>query len=337
MFEYGYRFTLRQIVSHLSYIITSGMNYLDIVSYSSKNHALISDLLFFNRFFGDNGAKEDEKAQQIKVIKCLKNSGIGEEINSFWDRKLWLREDEIDFDSDFNKESIQFNDLISIGKSNNNNDLEPVFARKQIRRILYFFYHFPEYSKNKEENPFVSNFLKSPMLLSFLKWKKNGTLENIEKENLKNKILHVIQEFFTGNRLPEKNSFTGNLYITLSRQTRNIRQSSQIVLADFRAKDFDLTIENKKLFFRFSEKEDIFLKLELPFLDYVMNRHYGDIGQSLDLGYNDRLESFKSQLISLKKNKNQKQLILLNLKTDHNFKEYKIHFNKEKLEVINNA
>ncbi|MDY0132616.1 MAG: NERD domain-containing protein kinase family protein [Desulforegulaceae bacterium] len=337
MFEYGYRFTLRQIVSHLSYIITSGMNYLDIVNYSSKNHVLISELLFFNRFFGDNGAKEDEKAQQIKVIKCLKNSDIGEEINSFWDRKLWVREDEIKFDSDFDKESIQFNYLRSIGKSNNKNELEPVFARKQIRRILYFFYHFPEYTKNKDENPFVSNFLKSPMLLSFLKWKKNRTLENIEKESLKNKILHVLQEFFTGNRLPEKKSFTGNLYITLSRQTRNIRQSSQIVLADFRAKDFDLAIENEKLFFRFSEKEDILLNLELPFLDYVMNRHYGDIGQTLDLGYNDRLESFKSQLISLKKNKNQKQLILLNLKTDHNFKEYKIHFNKEKLEVINNA
>ena len=42
------------------------------------------------------------------------------------------------------------------------------------------------------------------------------------------------------------------------------------------------------------------LPLELPFLDFVMMRGMGEVGQKLDPGYADRLERFKAGLLRFK-------------------------------------
>jgi hypothetical protein len=56
MYEYGTRLTMRQFTEHLAYFITSGLDQRDIRKVQAQNPPpLISEYLFFNRFFGDNG------------------------------------------------------------------------------------------------------------------------------------------------------------------------------------------------------------------------------------------------------------------------------------------
>jgi hypothetical protein len=163
--------------------------------------------------------------------------------------------------------------------------------------------------------------------------------------DLKQKILHVLQEHFTGIRLPEKTSFDTSLYITLNRNIRDVRQSAQIVLADFQTKDFQIEKSQKEFFMEpmlqftgVGPYKKAQLKLELPFLDYVMMRHNGEIGQALKTSFVDRLERFKAQLIKLARtNSDDPKVMLLRLQTNHTFQEHQIFMTGEKLEVMRNA
>ncbi|MGM0608250.1 MAG: NERD domain-containing protein kinase family protein [Candidatus Muiribacteriota bacterium] len=351
LFEYGCRFTLRQIVEHLAYIITSGMNYNDIIEYSNKpNPPLLTELLFFNRFFGDSGKFKDFKADQISIIKKIKEMEIGQEISSELERKLWVRGQSLDCDIDNWLGKSQLNKLMGIGSGKiNHNKSYQHYARRQVRRIIYFLYDFSAKYNDIHfisEN-YISKFLASPMFLKFIKWKDDYTqLKEIEKKHLKVRILHVLQEYFSGVRIPEESSFKGNLYITLARRKFDVKQNTQVVLSDFREKDFDLRIKEKDdgvkkkntlVFTGIGPLDDAELELELPFLDYVINRHYGNITQSLNSGFCDRIEAFKAKLLTLNKNSYNKNLTLINIKTDNSFVEQQFFIENNSLEVTKNA
>lgn len=56
MYEYGTRLTIRQFTEHLSYLVTAGQEEIDIKALHLKSpRPLITEHLFFNCFFGDNG------------------------------------------------------------------------------------------------------------------------------------------------------------------------------------------------------------------------------------------------------------------------------------------
>ena len=219
-------------------------------------------------------------------------------------------------------------------------------ARKQVRRMLFFLHDFSKNANTEEK--YFSNFMYSPMLLKFLKWRAHPQkFSPKQRLELKQQVLHVLQEHFTGIRLPERLSFDSSLYITLSRNIKEIRQSAQVVLADFQSKDFsiklkpeseDVNLPPRLVFKGVGQYEKATLELELPFLDYVMMRHQGETGQPLQNAFADRLEFFKTQLIKLNKpNKDKNNIILLRLQTNHTFQEHSLYVGENKLEVIRNA
>jgi hypothetical protein len=74
MYEYGTRLTMRQFTEHLAYLITSGLDQQGIKKVQTQNPPpLISEYLFFNRFFGDNGCKSDGSAFERRLCRRSKS------------------------------------------------------------------------------------------------------------------------------------------------------------------------------------------------------------------------------------------------------------------------
>lgn len=134
------------------------------------------------------------------------------------------------------------------------------------------------------------------------------------------------------------------LYITISQKKRDVRQSAQVVLAkiDFwgsfkiilednlKANRRDIVLKGHK------EMENVALKLDIPFLDYVMARHQGEIAGSLKNAFALRLERFKSDMITAsKKEEEENDLLLVRLMTDHSFNRQYFSVRDGKLEVSN--
>jgi len=61
------------------------------------------------------------------------------------------------------------------------------------------------------------------------------------------------------------------------------------------------------------------LVLSLPLLDYVIMRHFGELGEILQPAYVERLERFKAQVQSLA-GESRSDVMLVRLKTDHTFR-----------------
>lgn len=113
-------------------------------------------------------------------------------------------------------------------------------AREQVRRAVYFLHDFGE----NDDGSFLRSFLRSNMLLDFVRWQRQSdeTLSLQESNLLHRRIMHVLQEHFTGVRLPEGTSSDSYLFVTLSRHSYDVRQSAQVVLARYPEDDFQVRL-----------------------------------------------------------------------------------------------
>ncbi len=345
MFEYGTRLTIRQFTEHLAYLITSGIDESEIyLSHQSGKGLNLRAHLFSNRFFGDDGIAPDHNAYKMKAIQEISNQEFGQRPSSVWEHKLWLRESEDKITIGIKDLNDEFEKLRDIGSGVRQPvGMNPDRAREQVRRMLYFMYDFEE----KDQN-FLGKYLNSPTLLMWQSWKQpNLTLGLNEKKLLEQKIYHVIQEHFTGVRLPEGSTHQNQrLYVTLSRRKNEIRQSAQIVLAQVDWNDAtDLEIQVHKNIMDESRSdlvligrnqiEGINLELRVPFLDYVMLRHYGELGEVIHASYIERLDCFKAKFEERARNPKGEKIMLVRLRTDHTFKRQYYAINDYQLEVTN--
>ncbi|MCF7708072.1 MAG: protein kinase [Verrucomicrobia bacterium] len=341
MYEYGTRLTLRQFSAHLAYMITSGLNYKDISKMAKKaSRPLITEFMFFNRFFGDNGRVDDGAALQLRGINAARSQDFGVRTAPVWERHLWLSSRQGD---DFEINAIgcldEYGTLRHCGvKVANSFDLSPSDARRQVRRMMFFLNRFDE-----GDTVFVRTFLNSNMAVDFSKWQAPEFRLSLNESNLlRRRILHVIQEHFTGVRLPEGQR-VDELFITLCRHSHEIRQSAQVVLARVAEDDLSLRLVprpdgtgrlRRQLVLQGRNKlEGLNLQLELPFLDYVMSRNQGEIGECLDACFTDRLERFKGQILARCGTGTDHNLMLVRLKTSHEFKRQMIAVGGDRLEV----
>ena len=338
MYEYGTRFTLRQISAHLAYMITSGLSCEDIVKFSQKaTPPPMSEFMFFNRFFGDNGVEVDTPALQLHVVSTVRKQGFGGHLCPSWERQLWLRSKGKSFRLKAVGDRSEFDLLREHGTGlKSEGKFSPRQAREQVRRMLFFLHKFDANSGDT----FIKIFLKSAMILEFIKW-QGGISSGLNY--LHRRILHVLQEHFTGVRLPEGTSRDQFLYITLGRRVREIRQSAQVVLARFPKDDFILELESINNGIGSVRRELVFrgrtqqiqgqLRLTLPLLDYVMMRNEGELGEDLQASYIDRLEKFKGQLLNQADATPRDDIMLVSLRTNHMFRRQRFSICENRLEV----
>ncbi len=343
MYEYGTRLTMRQFTEHLAYLITSGLDQQKIRKVQTQNPPpLISEYLFFNRFFGDNGCEPDGSAFEMKAVQEIEKQKFGERPCPGWEHKLWLRNCDDPVSLGVNSLNAEFEKLCRRGAQ------EPQFigmssdqAREQVRRMLYFLADFSD-----GQQGYLGQYLNSPTLLDWIRWQHDGVhLEFQEKNTLERKIYHVLQEHFTGVRLPEGSTQNDRrLYVTLSRRRSEVRQSAQVVLAEFdwvNSTALKLTFtqsatgeQRKDLVLHGKDRIDgLKLPLKVPFLDYVMMRHFGELGEVLEASYLERLDCFKAQVQKKASAHDDERIMLVRLKTDHTFRRQRFAVNGNNLEV----
>ncbi len=337
MYEYGTRLTIRQFAEHLSYMITAGLDMADIARFSAPgNGPALTRHLFFNRFFGDDGGERDAAAQEMLAVQAIEKQGFGERPAPGWEHRLWLHSSGPEFKLGVEAIEDVFAKLRRRGVRNQDGA-----AREQVRRILFFLYDF----KSEEQN-YLSQYLNSPTLLEWYGWQsEEAHLGFGDRDNLEQKIYHVLQEHFTGVRLPEGSRQNDRrLYVTLSRRRNEVRQSAQIVLAqvdwstatvlELRESKNASGEQRKDLVLRGKDRIDgVELLLPVPFLDYVMLRHFGELGEVLDASYRQRLDRFKAQVHKQATAADDERIMLVRLRTDHTFRRQYFSVNKGCLEV----
>jgi len=342
MYEYGTRLTMRQFTEHLAYLITSGLNQQEIRRIQAQNPPQpVYEHLFFNRFFGDNGCQPpDGSALAMKAVQEIEAQKFGERPCPSWEHKLWLRNDKQPVTLGVDALNEEFETLRRHGAYElRSEEISSDQAREQVRRMLYFLADFP-----KEKQEYLEQYLNSPTLLAWERW-QHDDLGSQEKLTLKRKVYHVLQEHFTGVRLPE--GATQNerrLYVTLSRRRSEMRQSAQVVLADLDWEDsttLELTVtksatgeKRKDLVLRGENRiEGLEMLLQVPFLDYVMMRHFGELGEVLKASYLERLNRFKAQVQKKASTRDAERTTLVRLKTDHAFRRQRFALSGDKLVV----
>lgn len=343
LFEYGDRLTLRQITAQLAYAITSGLSCHEAAQQTvGPIPRPVTEFLFFNRFFGEGADGLDDRSLQLKGIRVLRALGAGRQLVPSLERKLWMRnEDESLPNVPVDLEPI-LTSLRKTGKGFSTSDKPlPSHARTQVRRLLFFFGDFATHNAAQE---YCATFLNSRMLPVFSHWQASpGEVSRIEIDQYLKNVLHVLQEHFAGLHLPEEViSLDENLYITLNRRGREIRQSAQVVLARLNRNDFKLQLV-KSGWSEVSARYDLVLEekqskatltLELPFLDFVIQRHRGDIANAIQTGYLDRLERFKAQLFSSRSATSEQEMMLVRLQTNQRFATQTFALNNGVLEVL---
>ena len=343
MHEYGTRLTLRQITEHLAYLVTSGLEEADLERMRARGEKpLKACYMFFNRFFGDDGKGDHAPALRMRAVQEVRRQGFGERPCPTWERKLWLKLRGANFRLNVPECDEEFELLRGHGSDGGNDSspgLSPDLAREQVRRMLYFLYKF-----EAGDQTFLQHYLNSPMLLQWRDWQGGAKLEVQERCALEQRIFHVLQEHFTGVRLPEgTRSQDRRLYVTLSRRRGDIRQSAQVVVADVDwghettlelvpsmdaagGGRVDLTLRGK------GRLDGAELKLTLPFLDYMVMRHFGELGETLLAAYVERLERFKARVQELAK-EDDGHALLVRLRVDHTFRRQTYTVSDGKLEV----
>ena len=348
MHEYGTRLTMRQFTAHLAYMLTAGLEHSDIRSIAAQaERPLISDYMFYNRFFGDNGRGGDGAAGQMPVILAVRSHGFGERPCPAMERHLWLLTHHDLFHTGLPLIEDEFQRLrhhgARLGDCDWGTRLTPDQAREQTRRLLYFLYRDEDAGRQRS---FLQDFLGSLAILRWCEWQDPEVHLSLEDESrFKQRIFHVLQEQFTGVRLAEEGGpGHSQLYITLSRRRQDIRQSAQVVLAqiDF-LRSFKLCLvdsgspSHRRDLALVGQGwlSDIFLGLNLPFLDYVLARNHGQVGEALQAAYSNRLERLKADLIERCRSENEDEMILVRLRTNYTFRRQHFKVAQGQLEVSN--
>lgn len=335
-YEYGSRLTMRQLSAHFSYMLSSGLNCAKIANSVKKGSTYsLERYMFFNRFWGDSGWENDVNGNQLQAIRIFKNQGFGTVHSPSLERLIWIQSESAAFDLKIPELSNIFKRLLDVALGQDPKNYQ---ARRQIRRMVYFLYDTSE--QNEALEKFLGAFLNSPMIFDYEKWLTDEQVFSKKRGTLKEQLFQVLQEQFSGIKLPEGIKQDKTLYITMNRRQRDIRQSSQVVLGkvDF-SNAFDLKVEHR------SEKANLMLigkgnfekvemTLALPFLDYIHIRKSGGIGNVLQLAYVDRLENLKAALLK-DRTLEESSLLLLKLDSNHTLLQQILNIEHNRLEVSN--
>ncbi|MFO8088449.1 MAG: protein kinase [Desulfatiglandaceae bacterium] len=340
LYEYGKRLTLRQVSAHLAYSLTGGLDCGRIREIAeSPKPPPVNAYLFYNRFFGFHGASIDEKAQRLKAIQCLMPIEMGARPFLSLDRVLWTFEEGPTPELPDTLKPV-FESLRGMRLSGYGSEAVGARFRQEFRRLFFVFGAFANAGSEKD---FVGGFTGSLMLVETESWQCSPTkLTPTRREELKQKVLHVLLEQYTGFYIPETRR--GNeLFITLNRRNEALRQSVQILLAEIAFSNFELVLEEiyqtfrpqrYHLVLRDRYSPEIHLTLDLPFLDFVLLRSEGELGQRLNLGYLDRLEWFKNLLTARLPSESHEEMRLIQLNHDGKLEQFRVMLSDGFLEIV---
>ena len=232
LYEYGVRLTMRQMVGHLAYALTGGKGCSQVrrLGEVALEAARVS-FLFSNRFFGDDGQAQLPEADQLLPVRRLRDAGFGVMLEPLFERGAWSN----------NADALPLTgEALGLArKLRGDGEIVGPEERAQIRRLVYFFAPLMDEARKQ----YIATFLQSPTILEYLRiTRQDRHLSAQDEAKWRDRVLQVLQEHFTGVKLPEDyGDGISRIYLTLNR--RSSASSTQMVLAELPTDDFKVCLK----------------------------------------------------------------------------------------------
>lgn len=294
--EYEERLTLRQMIAHMAYSLTGGL-------YCNDAHRAISQhkhdptnqlekILFSELIFGYTAGKPSLPSTNLRAVELLNRYNHGIYISPYYDRQTTSSRDNLWVDL---PETL---DPIYAEWSQRAKDYASTPWRASLRRMIYFF-GSPKEDIKSIHDIFLDSFLGSPNLRDYEEWKSNGSLSisRRQKEDLRIICLRVLLEIYSGFSSGQFSQAHDRLYLTLRRQDTASFQPTQAIINSFYFDDFKIEYSNYYHQPVLSYRGRVILPLSLPLMDFITQRHRGNLGGELDHMHQTQLEWFRSSLL----------------------------------------
>ena len=280
--EYDHHATIRQITAHLTYSLTGGLNCAAVVKHAAPNWRI--RYLASNLFFGYEGARKMNNAQQIKCIQLV-NEAKFDSKPTCADYDLFNKQE---FTSSFPPQlALLFDDAF-----HQHHDYDATEMQLILKRAYLFFGQ-----NNTDINQRQAKETFSEWFDLFLKMRANGEKP---KESLKKAICSAINTIFVGETLTESSDF---IDLTLR---RNNEQTSNVQLLSGRISTDNISLicapietvlgqRQYELQFRYGRMKH---RITLPLLNYFYEIYRGIIMTDIDPLLSNGIDSLKAQLLS---------------------------------------
>lgn len=339
---YGGRLTMRQFGAHFAFFMTGG---LDCRAAASLSGTAAEGIRFFNLFWGDDGERDALGASRQLQAVALMNKQQFNEIRSAQEDRLLRNPAETPLArTDAALAGLETRLRAPVSARANEKPEERKAresrARRNYRRAV-FFLGTPGGDRESKRafDRFLDGFLRSPTLREALVWRDDPLRFNGNK--LSAAISRVLQEEFSGIRIPEGHPDGDKLYITLGGRATGTRRGVQPVLASCDFRRFPIVLGGDgtpAIRGRGHGLDGIELPLSISFLDYVHDRCKGELGRGLAPAYRNRIEAFKAVLLERLSDQDNDELVLLRRGVDGSLKEFSVRIRDDrdgkKLEVF---
>lgn len=293
--ERGTRLTIRQILAHITFSLTSNLNCHEISQFADNLNAN-RKYSFANGFFGAyDDSKLKSSALNIKTIKELNKIGLDSKSLGIYDDILFVKEKFNMFPKRVKNrlENILSTSIDDISRNNMNSSN----LRKEFRR---YFIIFASYFEDRE---LIDNLIISESFMDYYRAvTSKERLPHSENRKLKKIIFTALYRYFVGVYPMKDEEY---LYITL-RKDFNMVQNTQMLIARVPIEDIKIKVEpikNKvepekiqsKLFLKIGDKGSFPISAE--FLEFMYKFYDGEVFTSLQPSFSFGISKLKTQIL----------------------------------------
>lgn len=283
--EHGKRLTIRQIISQITFSLTSGLECRDVKNNESKKY--LFENLFSNSLFGHKGLKLNRQAVAIQAIADMHQNG--------YDSKSLIADEELFILQDFSSLHPKIQE-ITYELKNQYSTSNSISWQQAVRRMYILF----NIETNSEKNIEVLKGVFSKKFPRYLDL-RNGKTPNNDDKTL---IMEAFSILFIG--YSSKNN--REVPITLKRGS-SIDQSVQLLYGTIPNREIKLkTVNTSSCNFGEEEKKHMLIDvlgttikqpISLPLMDYFEDVRGGAISTNIDPQLTHGIDSIKAQMLSL--------------------------------------
>ncbi|GIM28838.1 hypothetical protein CPJCM30710_15040 [Clostridium polyendosporum] len=321
------RLTIRQMLSHLSYSITSNLNCSQINRKIVKDNDGLFKYHFANLFFGHIGTKFEKSSFNIKAIRDLNEQMLEEKALIEEDYKLFVREDFSMFDGNTIKvleNTLKYN-YDKLGIKNK----ESIYMRRAFRR---FYMLLSKVDEDQFDNMIGQIF--SEMFPIYYQLITESKIKCARvRSRVKDIVFNGLFKYLVGVHPLD----TDELYLTLKKNNMDY-QNVQLILGNIKKNEIKLEQEKISDNIEYTEKcnkvvmkfGNINFEVSYQTLDYLNNISKGKVYTKLNPSYTFDLTRLKSELIAFYgKKKEDDTTIRILVITNNSMKELQLDIDDE--------
>ena len=296
-FEHEERFTVRQMIAHITYSFTGNLNCAGIKELKGKRdlkRKLYNSYsnLFFGYHYEKEFSKADKNALQIKPIRLLQQQKL--------DAKKIEQEYQLFVKNDFTAFQTEVEELVELCLKSSSysreekEELQIQECYKVIKRA-YYMYHI----KGKSENEKLRRSVFNSMFEWFMKIQEMLAVSNELRDKVKNVTFQALHKIFTGIMSDDE---TKCIYLTVKRRG-DVSQNVQVYQGQIYKNDMKIDTKLVRNIINGKEERKVLLKckseqieLTLPILEYFWDISNGLIQSKVEPRLSQGVENIKAKI-----------------------------------------